>query len=127
MNYVAAVDVWSVGCIFAEMLSNKPIFPGKHCLLYQTFAKIILSLYAMADLDQVHIILNIVGSPNQEDLESVTSEQVGSQKYKMMLHLCHQARRYLQSLPFRPTVPWNKLYSKADQQGRSSVSALWLS
>ena len=28
------VDVWSVGCIFAEMLSNKPIFPGKHCILY---------------------------------------------------------------------------------------------
>ena len=27
------VDVWSVGCIFAELLSNKPIFPGKHCIL----------------------------------------------------------------------------------------------
>lgn len=30
----------------------------------------------MLDLDQVHIILNIVGSPSAEDLDSVTSEQV---------------------------------------------------
>ena len=27
------VDIWSVGCILAEMLSNRPIFPGKHCIL----------------------------------------------------------------------------------------------
>lgn len=31
-----------------------------------------------SDLDQVHIILNIIGSPSQEDLASVTSEQVHS-------------------------------------------------
>ena len=30
-----------------------------------------------SDLDQVHIILNVVGSPSQADLGSVTSEQVG--------------------------------------------------
>ena len=28
------VDVWSVGCILAEMLSNRPLFPGKHCEFY---------------------------------------------------------------------------------------------
>ena len=30
------VDIWSVGCILAEMLSNRPIFPGKHCILHGT-------------------------------------------------------------------------------------------
>jgi mitogen-activated protein kinase 1/3 len=24
-----SIDVWSVGCILAEMLSGKPLFPGK--------------------------------------------------------------------------------------------------
>lgn len=24
-----ALDVWSVGCILAEMLSGRPLFPGK--------------------------------------------------------------------------------------------------
>lgn len=42
-------------------------------------------LNALTDLDQVHIILNIVGSPNQDDLESVTSEQVCSMSLSMPL------------------------------------------
>merc|ERR1711970_728496 len=28
-EYTKAIDVWSVGCILAEMLSGKPLFPGK--------------------------------------------------------------------------------------------------
>ena len=28
-EYSTAVDVWSVGCIFAELLQHKPIFMGK--------------------------------------------------------------------------------------------------
>lgn len=28
-KYDVAVDIWSVGCIFAEMLEGKPLFPGK--------------------------------------------------------------------------------------------------
>ena len=27
-EYTKAIDVWSVGCIFAELLGRKPIFPG---------------------------------------------------------------------------------------------------
>ena len=30
-GYTKSIDIWSVGCILAEMLSNKPLFPGKHC------------------------------------------------------------------------------------------------
>jgi mitogen-activated protein kinase 7 len=29
IEYGAAVDMWSVGCIFAEMLGRKHLFPGK--------------------------------------------------------------------------------------------------
>ena len=28
-KYDEAVDIWSVGCIFAEMLEGRPLFPGK--------------------------------------------------------------------------------------------------
>ena len=27
-EYTKAIDMWSVGCIFAELLGRKPIFPG---------------------------------------------------------------------------------------------------
>ena len=79
------------------------------------------------DLDQVHIILNVIGSPSQEDLTSVTSEQVHStvpvhtdtviRFHAMMGSYLSQARRYLQSLPPRPAVPWARLYSQADPMG----------
>ena len=28
--YASSVDMWSVGCIFAELLGRKPLFPGKN-------------------------------------------------------------------------------------------------
>ncbi|VDN09323.1 unnamed protein product [Dibothriocephalus latus] len=31
--YTKAIDLWSVGCILAEMYSNRVLFPGKHCIL----------------------------------------------------------------------------------------------
>lgn len=28
-DYTAAIDVWSVGCIFMELMNRKPLFPGR--------------------------------------------------------------------------------------------------
>ena len=28
-EYTSAIDVWSVGCIFAELMGRKTLFPGK--------------------------------------------------------------------------------------------------
>jgi mitogen-activated protein kinase 1/3 len=57
-GYTKSIDVWSVGCILAEMLNNRPLFPGKHYL------------------DQLNLILAIVGSPSQEDLQCIINEKV---------------------------------------------------
>ena len=27
-DYTAAIDIWSAGCIMAELLSRRPLFPG---------------------------------------------------------------------------------------------------
>ena len=27
-TYSTPVDIWSIGCIYAEMLNHKPLFPG---------------------------------------------------------------------------------------------------
>ena len=29
-KYTPAIDIWSIGCIFAEILSGRPLFPGKN-------------------------------------------------------------------------------------------------
>ena len=28
-EYTAAIDIWSVGCIFGEIMTGQPLFPGK--------------------------------------------------------------------------------------------------
>lgn len=65
------------------MLSNRPIFPGKHYL------------------DQLNHILGILGTPSQDDLSCIINEK---------------ARSYLQSLQYKPKVPWEKLYPDADKK-----------
>jgi len=82
-GYSQSIDMWAVGCILAEMLSNRPLFPGKHYL------------------DQLNLILGILGSPTHSDLQSILNEK---------------ARAYLASLPFTPSVPLAKLFPTADPQ-----------
>eukprot|EP00850_Spirogloea_muscicola_P023101 SM000328S12471 [mRNA] locus=s328:12431:16199:- [translate_table: standard] len=47
-NYGAAVDLWSSGCILAELLAGKPIMPGR------------------TEVEQLHKIFKLCGSPSEE-------------------------------------------------------------
>ena len=47
-TYTKAVDMWSVGCIFAELLGRKPLFPGSD------------------HVHQLSTILDVMGTPNVE-------------------------------------------------------------
>eukprot|EP01059_Diplonema_ambulator_P034423 TRINITY_DN7697_c0_g1_i3.p1 TRINITY_DN7697_c0_g1~~TRINITY_DN7697_c0_g1_i3.p1 ORF type:complete len:376 (+),score=104.66 TRINITY_DN7697_c0_g1_i3:1055-2182(+) len=56
-QYSPAVDIWSAGCIFAEMLNRKPLFPGKD------------------HLTQLGIICDALGKPSDEDLAWLSSPE----------------------------------------------------
>lgn len=56
-SYTKAIDVWSVGCIFAEMLGGKPLFKGRDYV------------------DQLNQILAIRGTPDESTLARVGSER----------------------------------------------------
>lgn len=72
------VDVWSVGCIFAELLGKRPLFQGKNCdYTYYFFLKKNLSISNIKlDLDQVSKITDILGTPPPEEMQSIQSEMV---------------------------------------------------
>ncbi|KAM0835129.1 hypothetical protein ACQ4PT_063144 [Festuca glaucescens] len=46
-EYSTAIDMWSMGCIMAELLTKKPLFDGKH------------------DIDQLNKIFKMLGTPNE--------------------------------------------------------------
>jgi len=55
-HYSTAIDMWSVGCIFAEMaMQGVPLFPGD------------------SEIDQIFKIFRILGTPNEEIWPSVSS------------------------------------------------------
>lgn len=56
-SYTKAIDIWSVGCILAELLGSKPIFKGKDYV------------------DQLNQILYIVGTPPEETLTRIGSQR----------------------------------------------------
>jgi mitogen-activated protein kinase 1/3 len=52
-SILQAIDVWSVGCILAEMLSGKPLFPGRD---YHHQLTLILDVLGTPTLDEFYAI-----------------------------------------------------------------------
>ncbi|CAH1972671.1 unnamed protein product [Acanthoscelides obtectus] len=44
-HYSSPVDVWAIGCLFAEMMTGDPLFPGE------------------SDIDQLYLIVKLLGRP----------------------------------------------------------------
>lgn len=58
-RYSTAIDIWSAGCIFAEMMGNgKPLFPGKD------------------GYDQLQHMTSVLGSPSEDAICKVKSARV---------------------------------------------------
>ncbi|PWN36067.1 Pkinase-domain-containing protein [Meira miltonrushii] len=54
-HYSTAIDMWSVGCIFAEMAMRSPLFPGD------------------SEIDEIFRIFRVLGTPTDEDWPGVKS------------------------------------------------------
>ncbi|KAF0927861.1 hypothetical protein E2562_036596 [Oryza meyeriana var. granulata] len=56
-KYTPAIDIWSVGCIFAELLTGKPLFPGKNVV------------------HQLDLMTDLLGTPSAESLSKIRNEK----------------------------------------------------
>lgn len=64
-EYTAAIDIWSVGCIFLEIIRREPLFPGKDYV------------------QQLMLITELLGSPDDSDLGFLRSDN--ARKYVKQL------------------------------------------
>uniref|UniRef100_A0A8C3IB24 mitogen-activated protein kinase n=1 Tax=Chrysemys picta bellii TaxID=8478 RepID=A0A8C3IB24_CHRPI len=56
MHYTQTVDIWSVGCIMAEMITGRPLFKGND------------------HLDQLTEIMKVTGTPTQDFVQKLQSQ-----------------------------------------------------
>ncbi|KAK9907460.1 hypothetical protein WJX75_004076 [Coccomyxa subellipsoidea] len=52
-DYTTAIDLWSVGCVMAELLLGQPLFPGE------------------SGVDQLVEIIKVLGTPSREDIHAM--------------------------------------------------------
>lgn len=77
-HYTRAIDIWAIGCIFAELVNCKPLFPGD-----ERGAKVFQD-------DQMRKIVAILGSISPEQWPEVTKlpewKNIASWEYGVSLH-----------------------------------------
>jgi len=67
VDYSTSLDVWGVGCIFVEMLTGGPVFPG-----------------VRDASDQLDKIFRVLGTPTEKTWEGGGGELNKPQQGKMM-------------------------------------------
>eukprot|EP01016_Furgasonia_blochmanni_P056182 TRINITY_DN952_c0_g1_i24.p1 TRINITY_DN952_c0_g1~~TRINITY_DN952_c0_g1_i24.p1 ORF type:complete len:345 (+),score=47.21 TRINITY_DN952_c0_g1_i24:785-1819(+) len=90
-EYSKAIDMWSIGCILAELIGRKPLLSGKNYL------------------EQLHLLINLVGTPSDEDILNIQSEK---------------ARAYLKSLPQREPTDLRKLFPEGSDHALDLLKKL---
>jgi len=75
-EYTKAIDIWSVGCIFAELLGRTALFPGEDYL------------------DQVQRIIAVLGTPTHDDVAYIGNESA----LKYIKSLPKRSKQSLQTL-----------------------------
>jgi len=84
-SYTEAIDMWSVGCIYAELLGmltgtefkeRSPLFPGHTCfpLSPDNKHKTDTKYYTKGTHDQLSMICALIGTPSEQDVEQLEVE-----------------------------------------------------
>ncbi|CAJ1022705.1 putative Protein kinase domain/Protein tyrosine kinase/Kinase-like [Leishmania shawi] len=89
-QYTSAVDVWSLGLIFAELMVGRTLLPGTDYI------------------EQLVMIVNLLGSPSIDDMEFLSSE----------------ARAFILSQPHRPALPFRDIFPMATEEATDLLSKL---
>lgn len=81
-EYTRAVDMWSVGCILAEIVGRRPLFPGTDFL------------------HQLQLVTDVIGTPSHSDIEAIKNENAGN----MCAPICCTSRESVCRIYFRALI-----------------------
>lgn len=87
-KYTSAIDIWAVGCILAELLLRRPLFPGKD------------------SFHQLSLIISIIGCPKVEAKLDGLNKKRSSRSGK-------KGRSFLRALPKKKGKPLSEIVPNA--------------
>lgn len=67
-DYTCAIDIWSLGCVLAELLLGQPLFPGESAV------------------DQLVEIVKILGTPTREEIYAMNPSQIAFKLPQIKAH-----------------------------------------
>ncbi|EIM21598.1 Pkinase-domain-containing protein [Wallemia mellicola] len=82
-NYTTAIDIWSTGCVMAELMLGQPLFPGE------------------SGIDQLVEIIKVLGTP--------TKDQIKTMNPNYMEHKFPQIKPHPFTKVFRPRTPQDSI------------------
>ena len=68
-DYTCQIDVWSAGCVLAELLLGQPIFPGD------------------SGVDQLVEIIKILGTPTRDQIREMNPNYTGTRVFYLLLSI----------------------------------------
>jgi len=105
-HYTGAIDIWAAGCIFAELLMGKPLFPGESSV---NQLQLICDTVPVPDWEELWWVQNAksrsylaskVGKTPVKDLKTMLGSKVSSLAFDMLQKM----------LNFNPYQRWNAEY-----------------
>lgn len=108
-DYTEAFDIWSTGCIFAELLGmmkenvkyyleRSPLFPGSSCFPLSPDRNREHKFPPRGNRDQLSVIFDVIGFPSVEDIEALGKED---------------AKKYVRLFPPRTAIDLRKKFPGA--------------
>lgn len=107
-DYGPPIDIWSVGCIFAELLTmlkenaksqfeRKPLFPGTSCYPLSPSSSMKNKEKGVSKEDQLWVIIDKLGTPSEEDTSFISDP--GALSYLQNLPKAEK-KNFIEMYPF---------------------------
>ncbi|CAF9925516.1 MAG: Glycogen synthase kinase 1 [Gomphillus americanus] len=104
-NYTTKIDVWSTGCVMAELMLGQPLFPGE------------------SGIDQLVEIIKVLGTPTKEQIRTMNPNYMEHKFPQIKPHPFNKVRNFMSLLQVL-FAQSDQVFRKASQEAIDLIAAL---
>ncbi|KKY25550.1 putative glycogen synthase kinase [Phaeomoniella chlamydospora] len=105
-NYTTKIDVWSTGCVMAELMLGQPLFPGE------------------SGIDQLVEIIKVLGTPTRDQIRTMNPNYMEHKFPQIKPHPFNKVKTPGSHTGEVPEVDLKKVFRKAPENAIDLISAL---